>query len=267
MTPHQHRLAVAAPVPADGFTSRVVLVEGLRLHVRQRVDPSSAGAAWLLVHGLAVSHRYLMPTAAALPGTVYVPDLPGFGLSQHPAGVFGPARHATVLDALADELGLHTVTLLGNSFGCQVAVELAIRRPDLVSALVLVGPTPDPAAASMTGQALRWLLDLTREDPRQATILLRDVRDAGPWRVLRTLRHSVRHRMQDRLGLLSAPLLVLRGERDPIVPTRWAAGASRTVPPADVPGAAHNAVTTAGPLVAARAVAFTAAWPGSRHPG
>jgi pimeloyl-ACP methyl ester carboxylesterase len=41
-------------------------------------------SAWLLVHGLAVSHRYLMPTAAALAGTVYVPDLPGFGLSDKP---------------------------------------------------------------------------------------------------------------------------------------------------------------------------------------
>jgi pimeloyl-ACP methyl ester carboxylesterase len=36
--------------------------------------------------------------------------------------------------------------VLGNSFGCQVAVELAVRHPHRVGGLVLVGPTIDPAA-------------------------------------------------------------------------------------------------------------------------
>jgi pimeloyl-ACP methyl ester carboxylesterase len=269
MTPQERRLTTAAPRPAGGFISHAVLVDGLRLHVRQRVDPHASGVAWLLVHGLAVSHRYLMPTAAALPGAVYVPDLPGFGLSQRPVGVYDTGRHAAVLGALMDRLGLTTAAVLGNSFGCQVAVELAIHRPELVSALVLVGPTTDPAAASKTGQALRWLLDLTREDPRQASILLRDLRDAGLPRVLHTLQHSVRHRMQDRLSLVTAPVMVLRGERDPIAPPSWvdearrltrSGGGARASDPVDVPAAAHNAVTTAGPVVAARAAVFADAW-------
>ena len=77
---------------------------------------------------------------------------------------------------------LPPVVLLGNSFGCQVAVDLAVRYPDRVRALVLVGPTIDPAARTAFRQILRWLGDTALEDPLQLPILARDLRDAGPRR-------------------------------------------------------------------------------------
>jgi pimeloyl-ACP methyl ester carboxylesterase len=230
------------------------------MHVRTRVKPDGAGAAWILLHGLAVSHRYLMPTAAALDtGAVHVPDLLGFGLSSAPAQVLDPGRHADVLAAWMDAEFLTGTHVLGNSFGCQVAVELAVRRPDLIAALVLVGPTVDPAAGTAAGQIRRWLRDLLVEDPYQARILAADIRDAGLPRILTTLRHSVRHHIEDRLPLVGVPVLVLRGEHDPIAPPRWAEQAARLAGNgrcADVPGAAHNAITTAGQRVARQASAF-----------
>jgi pimeloyl-ACP methyl ester carboxylesterase len=262
MNRRQRWLSRAAPQPALGFTSRWVSVAGQRLHIRTRAEPAGAGPAapWVLLHGLAVSHRYLMPTAAALSGgAVHVPDLPGFGLSGKPARVLDPAAHAAVVAAWLDTELVTGAHVLGNSFGCQVAVELAVRRPDLVDALILVGPTVDPAALTAVGQVRRWLRDLAREDPYQALIIASDVRDAGLRRILATLRHSVRHRIDRRLPLVGAPVLVLRGEHDPIAPPRWVAEATRLAADgrsADVPNAAHNAITTAGDLVAARAVAF-----------
>jgi pimeloyl-ACP methyl ester carboxylesterase len=80
--------------------------------------------------------------------------------------------------------------------------------------------------------------------------------------VLATLRHSVRHHIERRLPLVQAPVLVLRGEHDPIASARWVeqvaglAAAGRT---GLVPRAAHNAITTAGTEVASRAAAFAAA--------
>jgi pimeloyl-ACP methyl ester carboxylesterase len=263
MTSAQLRLARAAPRPAAGFISRYVLADGLRLHVRRRVTPDAPEPTWVLLHGLAVSHRYLMPTAAALTGcSVHVPDLPGFGLSQKPVRAYDTVLHAGTIAAWMDAEGLTGAYVLGNSFGCQVAVELAVRRPDLVAALVLVGPTVDPAAPTAAGQAWRWLRDLVGEDPRQARIIAADVRDAGPRRILRTLRHSVRHHMQHRLPLVTVPVLFLRGEHDPIAPPGWIAHACGLTPDGrvgEVPGAAHNAVTTAGRQVAARSTAFVAA--------
>ncbi|MFI7540336.1 alpha/beta fold hydrolase [Actinoplanes sp. NPDC049599] len=233
----------------------------MRLHVRSR-DHAGAGWPWVLLHGLAVSHRYLMPTAAALhDGPVLVPDLPGFGLSGKPSRAYDVGRHCAAVASWLDAEGIAGARVLANSFGCQVAVELAVRRPDLVSALVLVGPTVDPAAPSAAAQALRWVADLVWEDPRQARIVAGDVRDAGVRRVLATLRLSVRHRIDQRLPSVRAPVLFLRGQRDPIAPTRWirqAAGLTADAACGVVPAAAHNAITTAGAVVARQAIAFTA---------
>lgn len=262
MSPAQRQLTHAAPRPAQGFASRRVRVGGLRLHVRSRAG-AGPGRPWVLLHGLAVSHRYLMPTAAALPdGPVHVPDMPGFGLSDKPRRVYDTAEHAGVIAAWMDTEGISGAYLLGNSFGCQVAVELAVRRADLVAALVLVGPTADPAAATARAQFGRWLRDLVSEDPLQVRILTNDMVDAGPRRVLLTLRHCVRHHVERRLPLVHAPVLFLRGEHDPIAPVSWLHRAADLVPDSwtgQVPRAAHNAVTTAGDQVAAQAGAFVTA--------
>jgi pimeloyl-ACP methyl ester carboxylesterase len=252
LTWRELRLTRSAPRPFDGLTSGWVPVEGLRLHVRQRTWPAAAPDC-VLVHGLAVSHRYLTPTAAWLGRPVAIPDLPGFGLSDKPARVFAVSDHARLLAAWLDARGRGPVCLLANSYGCQVAVDLAVRRPDLVAALVLVGPTVDPAAASIAGQVGRWARDLYREDPRQAVILARDIRDAGPRRIAGTLRDSVRDRIETKLPLVTAPTLLVRGARDAVAPARWLAAAARLMPDAttvQIPGAAHNAVTTAGAQVA-----------------
>ncbi|WP_157239069.1 alpha/beta fold hydrolase [Catenuloplanes japonicus] len=212
----------------------------------------------MLLHGLAVSHRYLMPTAEALGGGVHVPDLPGFGRSRGPRRAFGAGEHAEVIAAWMDAEGLRGARVLGGSFGCQVGVELAIRRPDLVSALVLLGPMADPAAATMIGQAWRLVRDFRHEDLRQLPIVLSGSLAAGPVRIAGTLRRSVRYRIERRLPLITVPVLVLRGENDTIAPEPWASLVARLTSArmVTIPGAAHNAVTTAGPLVAAAATSF-----------
>jgi pimeloyl-ACP methyl ester carboxylesterase len=65
------------------------MVRGVDTHDRASLDSPDATPPLVLVHGLAVSHRYLMPLAATLAGhhPVHVIDLPGFGLSGDPARV------------------------------------------------------------------------------------------------------------------------------------------------------------------------------------
>ncbi len=219
-----------------------------------RVGGAGPGPRIVLVHGLAVSHRYLMPTAALLARRhqVGVPDLPGFGLSAEPGTVLGTRDLADALGRWLDATGGGPVVLLGNSYGCQVIVDLVVRRPELAAALVLAGPTVDPAARSAPRQVLRWLRDTGREDPSQAGVLLRDLRDAGPSRVVGTLRHAVADRIETKLPLVVAPTLVVRGAVEPIVPARWAREATRLLPDGELvelPGGPHNTVySTAGPL-------------------
>ncbi|MFI6781137.1 alpha/beta fold hydrolase [Micromonospora sp. NPDC050276] len=252
------RHAMAAPWPAAGLTSEWRLVDGLRTHTRHAAGPTSDAPPVVLVHGLAVSHRYLTPLAVALSTThpVYVPDLPGFGLTERPQRAYDVRRHAEHLAAWLAAYRLPPVCLLGHSFGAEVAAALAATQPSAVRALVLAGPTSDPAARSRRAQLGRWLMDSAHEAPLQAPVLIRDVWNARPWRVLATLSHSVHNAIEADLVRITAPTLVLTGERDPIAPPRWRDQVTRLVPDANlvlVPGAAHNAATT-NPLAVADAI-------------
>ncbi|WP_410812293.1 alpha/beta fold hydrolase [Micromonospora sp. 067-2] len=246
---------MAAPRPASGLTSEWRLVDGLRTHTRRSADPGTGAPPVVLVHGLAVSHRYLTPLAVALAAThpVYVPDLPGFGLSERPRGAYDVRRHADHLAAWLAAYRLPPVCLLGHSFGAEVAAALAAAHPGAVRALVLAGPTSDPSARSRRALFGRWLVDTTREAPLQAPVLSRDMWNARPWRVLATLSHSVHNAIEADLVRITAPTLVLVGDRDPIAPTHWRDQVARLVPDGDlvvVPGASHNVVTTAPTAVA-----------------
>ncbi|MFF5052730.1 alpha/beta fold hydrolase [Micromonospora sp. NPDC000663] len=248
------RLAMAAPRPAAGLVSEWRLVDGLRTHTRRSEDPGTGAPPVVLVHGLAVSHRYLTPLAVALAAThqVYVPDLPGFGLSERPRGAYDVRRHAGHLATWLAAYRLPQVCLLGHSFGAEVAASLAASHPDAVRALVLAGPTSDPAARSRRGLFGRWLVDTAREAPLQAPILVRDVWNARPWRVFATLSHSAHNAIEADLVRVTAPTLVVAGRRDPVVPAGWRDEAARLVDGdlVVVPGAAHNVATTAPTAVA-----------------
>jgi pimeloyl-ACP methyl ester carboxylesterase len=157
----RYRLATSAPRTAWGFQSRWATVRGVATHDRASLASPDDTMPLVLVHGLAASHRYLMPLAARLAGhhPVHVIDLPGFGLSGDPGRVLDVAEHADHLADWLEAAGLTRVAVLGNSFGCQVAVDLAVRHPDRVCGLVLIGPTMDPSARTATRQILRWLGD------------------------------------------------------------------------------------------------------------
>lgn len=258
------RLAMRAPRPGAGWESRWVRVAGVPTHYRARSEPVAGTLPVVLLHGLAVSHRYLMPTAHALADRhpVLVPDLPGFGLSGKPAPAYDVRRHAGHVAGWLDVLGAGPVCVFGHSFGAEVAAAVARARPDRVAALVLASPTADRHARTRRAQVRRWLGDVFLEDPRQAVILARDVRDARPWRVWATLSRSVHNRIEDDVRASDVPTLVIGGDRDPVAPPQWRSELARLGPRAatvTVPGAAHNAATTAGRQVADAVAAFLAA--------
>jgi len=257
----RYAVATAAPATDRGFRSIWTVVDGVEMHARVSASPGGHGWPIVLVHGLAVSHRYLMPTAVLLARhrLVGVPDLPGFGLSGEPGVVLGTRRLADALGGWLQATGTAPAVLLGNSYGCQVIVDLVTRHPEAAAAVVLSGPTVDPQARTVTRQVLRWLRDALHEDPLQAPILLRDVRDAGASRVIATLRHAVRDRIDQKLPSVSVPALVLRGGIEPIVPARWADEAARLLPRgqvATVPGSPHNSVYVAAGALTAAVEAF-----------
>jgi pimeloyl-ACP methyl ester carboxylesterase len=113
----------------------------------------------------------------------------------------------------------------------------------------------------MPAQAARLVRTLPSEDWRQAPILRADIRDAGTRRIVATLRHAVRDHIETKLAGIRIPTLLVRGARDRIAPQPWLDSAAALTPVARtlvMEGAAHNAVTTAGPELAAAIDAFLA---------
>jgi pimeloyl-ACP methyl ester carboxylesterase len=112
-------------------------VRGTRL----RYYVGGEGEPLVLVHGLGGSAaNWVALVPLLLPGRrLLVPELPGHGASE-------PLPAAPSLNAYADRLalllereGLAPAAVVGHSLGGAIALRLAIRRPELVSALVLAG--------------------------------------------------------------------------------------------------------------------------------
>lgn len=144
---------------------------------------------------------------------------------------------AGLAEALATWLrarGLEDATLVGNSAGCQYIVACARRFADITGRLVLIGPTVDPQARSAGAQVARWLRCGVTPDVAQVPIVIKDVRDAGLRRVRRTFRAVLDDAIEEALPHVTNPTLVLRGDRDRLVPRRWAEQVRWLLPTAEL---------------------------------
>src|SRR5437879_2451153 len=72
-----------------GLTSLWSRVGGLRIHALAAVNPPASSPVVVLVHGIVISSRYMIPTAELLAPLcrVYAVDLPGYGRSDKPPRV------------------------------------------------------------------------------------------------------------------------------------------------------------------------------------
>jgi 2-hydroxy-6-oxonona-2,4-dienedioate hydrolase len=194
----------------------------LRIHARVGRDNNGGKPALVLVPGLVVTSRNVAPTARLLQETfsVYALDLPGFGKSDKPARVLTVPQLATALLEWMDVAGLPEAHLLGNSFGCQVIVEAASRHPERVCRLVLTGPALDPAIRTFWQPVLRLLLDGFHE-PALIAPTFYDFLEMGPRRVWGTYRAAREDHIEDKLPRLPMPVLLVRGEHDPIASQSW----------------------------------------------
>lgn len=220
-------------------------IDGVSMHARLSEVPVPPEALTVvLVHGLSVSSGYMVPTAVRLAPYyhVYVPDLPGFGKSGKPPHILTVSELA---DALADwmhVMELPPAVLLGNSLGCQIIVDFALKYPGRITHAVLVGPTMDPKARSIHQAALRLLLDSPCEPLSYLPVLLREYFASGIRRTIRTLQYSFADCIEEHLPHVQIPTLIVRGSRDPIVTQGWVDEVHRLLPASQlvvVHGAGH----------------------------
>lgn len=128
----------SAPNPEVG---RAVVAAGIRTNVHDL----GSGAPVLLIHGSGpgvsawANWRLTMPELAKT-RRVIAPDMVGFGYTERPAGQrYDMDAWVTQAVGLLDALGIVRTDLVGNSFGGALALAIAIRHPQRVRRLVLMG--------------------------------------------------------------------------------------------------------------------------------
>lgn len=242
-------------------------VSGIRLHVRY--DGPKDAPAVILLHGLGSSLHTWEPWAQRLSETHRVVryDLPGAGLTgPDPSGDYSDARGIQVLAALMDRLDIPRATIVGNSMGGRLAWMFAAQNPTRVDKLVLISPDgfespgfkygkqPDvPAMLKLMRYllpkaALRLNLEPAYADPARLTgetvtryhdlLLAPGVRDA----MLARLGQTVLQPPEPLLSQISAPTLLLWGEKDAMIPIANAADYVKALPNATLvtlPGLGH----------------------------
>jgi pimeloyl-ACP methyl ester carboxylesterase len=220
-------------------------VHGVSMHARLSETPAPGSVPTVvLVHGLSVSSGYMVPTALQLAPyyRVYAPDLPGFGKSAKPAHILTIPELADALAGWMEAMGLPPAVLLGNSLGCQVIVNFALRYPERITHAVLVGPTMDPRARSIHQEAFRLIRNMFHEPFLFLFVVGREYLAAGPRRTVRTLKYAFADGMEEHLPRVQVPTLIVRGARDSIVPQDWVEKVDRLLPDSQlavVRGAAH----------------------------
>jgi pimeloyl-ACP methyl ester carboxylesterase len=191
-----------------------------------------------------VSSRYFERLIPALVehGRVIALDLPGFGRAPRPRVPLSVEDFAEIVATTLDELGVDGCVVVGHSMGSQVATRLAVTRPELVASLALLGPVVDPADRNAAKSTILLARDTFGESPRGNWLVFTDYVKCGiPW-YLSVLPSMLAYRIEDDLPLISVPITLIRGERDPIARAGWLHELSARAPQAravQVPHARH----------------------------
>ena len=226
-------------------------------------DTVGAGPPLVMLHGATTSGRstfaaQIEPLSTAF--LVVLPDARGHGRTRWNAD--NGFRAEWLVDDLAgfvDALGLSTFHLCRYSMRAMTALGFAVRAPERVRTLVVAGIAPErEPRASVT----RRLMDpdrIVRDDPSWAADLadtLDPGQGAGAWhRLLPAIAEDVAVQpllTAGELRSISAPTLIICGDRDPLVPVGQAWQLARQVRDGRllvVPDRGHDVLTRRPGLV------------------
>ncbi len=195
-------------------------------------------------------------------------DNRGTGWSRRMRRPFTIADMAADVVAVLDELGVSQATVVGLSMGGMISQEIALRHPDRVRALVLLGtrppnpeytpPHPRVTARLLTGPApgqslrdfmwQRWAAmtgpGFVDEHPDAIREMVRAVvaRPTPRAAVLDQARAIAAWHGAGRLRRLDVPTTVVHGAEDPLIPVRNGMRLTQLIPSAryvELPGVGH----------------------------
>jgi pyruvate dehydrogenase E2 component (dihydrolipoamide acetyltransferase) len=252
------RAAVEVAASAAAPRTEVVeLADGTKI-AALLAGPADATETIVFLHGLGGSQSTWASVLGHFAETYRVAavDLPGHGASDKPSPAstdYSISGIAAKLGEFLEKLELAPSILIGHSLGGATALQLALDRPKLVRALVLVDSAAlgleindellDRIESAPSRDEARRLLELFFEDRR--FVLERGINDMHAARnalgaddAVKAIAASAFTRrgqnlvLVDRLGELEVPLLVIWGELDRVIPSRHAVAAVTALPTA-----------------------------------
>ncbi len=248
--------------------SRMLLAGDVeRVHYRDQ--GLREGETLVLVHGFAASLHTWEPWVDLLADDYRIIslDLPGHGLTRGFATEdVGIDTFMETIDAVTGELGIDRFTLVGSSMGGNTAWKYALKSPQRLDALVLVGASGWPPSDEelrnrpmvfrllQNGFARRLLKDLDMSamirdglensfaDPSQVSDAMVERYGAlsrGPGHRAALLHISAGrgnrgYANSDTLGAIDLPVLVLQGAQDKVVPARFGKAFADAIPGAQL---------------------------------
>ena len=223
---------------------------------RARIATSGEGPPVVVLHGWGGRIESMTPLLDCLAqafSTVAI-DLPGFGESPTPRGIWGTPDYAAFVRDLLTELGVKRAPFIGHSFGGKVSFYLAAVHPDLVQKLVLAAPSGVRLPPSLQARAKKAVARAGRlagslggpgqkvKDAIYDRLGSDDYKQAGPMQPI-----LVKVVNEDYSGLLpriQASTLLVWGSEDDAVPLAAAEQMASLIPDAGVvtiDGAGHFA--------------------------
>lgn len=210
------------------------------------VHDAGQGPPVLLIHGSGpgvsawANWRLTIP-ALATEFRVVAPDMVGFGYTERPPGIrYDLDTWTAHAIAVLDALGIERAHVVGNSFGGSLALSLAIRHPDRVERLVLMGSvgvpfamTPgldavwgyEPSVEAMEALLPLFAYDTSMIGPDLARLRYEASVRPGVHEAYAAMFPAPRqaaldamtHRVED-IAAITAPTLVVHGRDDQVIP-------------------------------------------------
>ena len=209
---------------------------------RARVLDAGQGDPIVVLHGWGGRIESMWPPITCLRSDfrVVAIDLPGFGESPVPPGVWGTADYAEFVLDLMEELGIERAHFLGHSFGAKTSLYIAATQPQRVDRLIAVGasgltaaPTPKIRAKRAVSKTARVVgkLGPPGKKVREAVyrkIASQDYKDAGPMRpiMVKVVNEDIAHQ----LPRIKCSTLLVWGTEDDAVPVRLARQMDSLIP-------------------------------------
>jgi pimeloyl-ACP methyl ester carboxylesterase len=204
-------------------------------------EVAGAGPPLIALHGATSAGREDFAALRQQLGaafTLHLPDARGHATTRWDVKTGGFEAESLIddVEAFADALAIETFHLLGFSMGAVTALGFAARAPERVRTLVVIAASPqrEPRASVVRHELGPERIEA--DDPNWAKVLAArhdPVQGEGAWRdLLRGIVDDVavqRLLTPRELRGITAPALVVCGDRDPFVPVTQAAELARQV--------------------------------------